>query len=489
MSKEIIQVNELCLSYGKRKILDNVNVRFEKGKTVLIAGNNGAGKSSLLKCLAGVLLPDSGEIRIDEAVTKEKIGFISDRMSLFEDFTLTQGIDFHSGMFNVKPADFDRSLLDRLKLDMNLKIKDLSIGERAVYHLSLLLSQKPEVLLVDEIIHTIDPYLRELFLDALIGLIDDLNTSVIMVNHTFTDTGRIPERVLIMEDGGFVYIPSGTVLKTPVHLLYVSTPGDKPSITNPRNLIVSEDNCQADIIEHYVSLDDSTYFSNVVTEMVVGENSTLGHYMLELESKKAFNISTLRVQQARSSNIRSHAILMGGALVRNNVHPVLAGEGCDSLINGLYMSTDRQHMDNYMKVEHVSPHCDSRQLYNGVLDGRSKGVFHGRIIVHKDAQKTDAKQTNRNLLLSDNAQIDTKPQLEIYADDVKCTHGATIGQMDEKAIFYLRSRGISEEDSRDIILSAFTNQTLDSMNVQAVKNYCADIVSKWFAERESARKR
>ncbi len=291
-----------------------------------------------------------------------------------------------------------------------------------------------------------------------------------------------------MEDGGFIYLPKGTVLETPIHLLYVSTPQDSPSITNPRNLIVSEDNCQADIIEHYISLDDSTYFSNVVTELVVGENSTLGHYMLECESKKAFNISTLRVQQARNSNIRSHAVLMGGALVRNNIHPVLAGEGCDSLINGLYMSTDRQHMDNYMKVEHASPHCNSRQLYNGVLDGRSKGVFHGRIIVHKDAQKTDAKQTNRNLLLSDHAQIDTKPQLEIYADDVKCTHGATIGQMDEKAIFYLRSRGISKEASRNIILNAFTNQTLDSMNVEAVKNYCADLVSKWFTDREAAQK-
>jgi len=205
MNKEIIQVNELCLDYGKRKVLDNVSVRFEQGKTVLIAGNNGGGKSSLLKCLAGVLFPDSGDIRIDESVSKEKIGFISDRMSLFEDFTLARGIEFHSGMFKVKPADFDRSLLDRLKLDMGMKIRDLSMGERAVYHLSLLLSQKPEILLVDEIIHTIDPYLRELFLDALIGLIDDLNTSVIMVNHTFTDMGRLPERVLIMENGGFIF--------------------------------------------------------------------------------------------------------------------------------------------------------------------------------------------------------------------------------------------------------------------------------------------
>ena len=148
------------------------------------------------------------------------------------------------------------------------------------------------------------------------------------------------------------------------------------------------------------------------------------------------------------------------------------------------MPTHRQHIDNYMKVEHASPHCDSRQLYNGLLDGRSRGVFHGRIIVHEDAQKTDAKQTNRNLLLSDNAQIDTKPQLEIYADDVKCTHGATIGQIDENALFYLRSRGISKEDSRDIIMNAFTNETLENMSVESVKSYCAKLVSDWFNERK-----
>ncbi len=285
-------------------------------------------------------------------------------------------------------------------------------------------------------------------------------------------------------DGGFVFIPKGTVIESPIHFLYISTGGEKPSITNPRNLIVAESNTQANVIEHYASLSDDVYLSNVVTEIVVGENSTIGHYLIELESKKAFNVSTLRVQQARSSNIKSHSVLLGGSLVRNNVHPVLAGEGCDSLINGLFMSSHRQHMDNYMKVEHASPHCDSRQLYNGVLDGRSRGVFHGRIIVHEDAQKTDAKQTNRNLLLSDNAQIDTKPQLEIYADDVKCTHGATIGQIDEDALFYLRTRGISEEASRDIIMNAFTNETLDSMTVETVKKYCANLVSEWFNLRK-----
>ncbi len=304
----------------------------------------------------------------------------------------------------------------------------------------------------------------------------------------FKDEAFTALNTAFMEDGGFIYIPKGTIVEKPIHLLFISTKGENPSITNPRNLIIVEDNCQANIIEHYVSLEDNVYLSNVVTEMVVGENSSVGHYLIELESKKAFNISTLRIQQARSSNIRSHSVLLGGSLVRNNIHPVLAGEGCNSLINGLYMSTHRQHMDNYMKVEHVSPHCDSRQLYNGVLDGRSRGVFHGRIIVHEDAQKTDAKQTNRNLLLSDHAQVDTKPQLEIYADDVKCTHGATIGQIDENALFYLRSRGISKEASRDIILNAFTNETLKSMTLDSVKNYCTDLIADWFKQRELAQK-
>ena len=292
-----------------------------------------------------------------------------------------------------------------------------------------------------------------------------------------------------MEDGAFVLIPEGVLLYEPVHLLYISTINDIPSLANPRNLIILENNSQANIIEHYVSLGNNVYFSNVVTEVVVGENSTLDHYMFEMESAKAYNVSTLRVEQKRNSNLNSHSLLLGGSLVRNNVHPVLAGEGCHSFINGLFMSRDRQHMDNYMKVEHASPHCDSRQLYNGVLDGKSRGVFHGRIIVHKDAQKTDAKQTNRNLILSDSAQIDTKPQLEIYADDVKCTHGATIGQLDENAIFYIRSRGLSEESAREMLLHAFASKSLESMKVKQIRDYVERLIMGWFTKGNLVRLR
>jgi Fe-S cluster assembly protein SufD len=293
-------------------------------------------------------------------------------------------------------------------------------------------------------------------------------------------------------DGAYVYVPRSTVLDTPIYALYVSTPGSKPAMTHPRNLIVIEENSQATIVEDYVSLSfpasapgpgaESAAFSNTVTELVAGDSAVVSHYMIVRESEQSFNVSTLRIQQARSSNVATHSLLLGGALIRNNVHPVLAGEGAECLINGLFMANGRQHMDNYMLVEHASPHCNSRQFYNGVLNGQGHGVFHGRIIVHKDAQKTDAKQTNRNLLLSDEAQIDTKPQLEIYADDVKCTHGATIGQVEENALFYLRSRGLDEDSAKHLLLLAFANECLDRMNSGQVRQHLERLVTEWLPE-------
>lgn len=282
-----------------------------------------------------------------------------------------------------------------------------------------------------------------------------------------------------IEDGAYVYLPRGTVLEAPICFLFISLPGNDPEMTNPRNLIVAEDATEASIVEDYVSLGSGVSFSNVVTELVAGEDAVISHYMIEREDRQVFNVSTLRSQQARSSNVSSHSVLLGGGLVRNNIHPVLAGEGGECLINGLFIGNGHQHMDNYMLVEHASPHCGSRQFYNGILDGHSHGVFHGRIIVHKDAQKTDAKQTNRNLLLSDDAQIDTKPQLEIYADDVKCTHGATIGQVEENALFYMRSRGIEETEARSLLLLAFANECLDRMKSAPVRDYLRDLVQGW----------
>jgi Fe-S cluster assembly protein SufD len=246
---------------------------------------------------------------------------------------------------------------------------------------------------------------------------------------------------------------------------------------HPRNLVVVEEESQATIIEEYVSLEDSgVLLCNSATELIAGESATVSHYMIEREHTEAFNISTLRIQQDKSANVASHALLLGGGLVRNNVHPVLAGEGGECLINGLFIGQGRQHLDNYMHVEHASPHCNSRQFYNGILDGHSHGVFHGRIVVHKAAQKTDAKQTNRNLLLSDDAQIDTKPQLEIHADDVKCTHGATIGQIDADALFYLQSRGIDEASARKILLLAFAGECLEHMKLGPAREHAERLI-------------
>ena len=279
-----------------------------------------------------------------------------------------------------------------------------------------------------------------------------------------------------LEDGAFVRIARGTASEKPIHLLFVSTEGDVPTVVHPRNLLLVEREAQTQLIEEYVSLGGGTTLSNSVTELVVGENSTVSHYLIEREHPSALNISTLRIQQDRNANVASHSVLLGGGLVRNNVHPVLAGEGGECLINGLFVGSGKQHLDNYMYVEHASPHASSRQFYNGILDGHSHGVFHGRIIVHKNAQKTDAKQTNRNILLSDDAQINTKPQLEIYADDVKCTHGATIGQIEENALFYLRSRGIEETTARRILLAAFANECVDRMNPGAARRYIEQLL-------------
>ena len=289
------------------------------------------------------------------------------------------------------------------------------------------------------------------------------------------------------EDGAFVHIGRGVVAEEPIHLLFVSTLDEAPIMSHPRNLILVDENSQASIVEEYIWFGGGSGWCNAVTELVVGDGAVLSHYRASHQGEagardgSGYSISTLRIQQGRSANVASHSVLLGGTLVRNNVHPVLAGEGSECLINGLFLCTGSEHIDNYMLVEHASPHCSSRQFYNGILDGHAHGVFHGRIIVHKDAQKTDAKQTNRNLLLSDDAQIDTKPQLEIHADDVKCTHGATIGQIEEDALFYLRSRGIEEDAARKLLLMAFAEECMARMQEGAARSYLEALVRQYLS--------
>ena len=272
-----------------------------------------------------------------------------------------------------------------------------------------------------------------------------------------------------IEDGAFIFIPKDVVVGLPIHLLFISTSGGRPTVSHPRNLIVAEANSQVSIVESYFGLNDETYFTNAVTEIVVNDNAIVDHYKLQRESMRAFHFSTLQVEQSRSSSFSTHSIALGGALVRNDVNTVLNGEGAEATLDGLYVVSGQQHVDNHTRIEHAKPHCSSRELYKGILDQKARAVFNGRIIVRPDAQKTDSKQTNKNLLLSEEALANTNPQLEIYADDVKCTHGATIGQLSADALFYMRARGIGLDTARNLLTYAFANEITNRIKVEPLR--------------------
>jgi len=277
-----------------------------------------------------------------------------------------------------------------------------------------------------------------------------------------------------MEDGAFVHIPKGKILEQPVHVVYVSTAAGPATISHPRSLIVADENSQATIVESFVGPAGGTYFTNAVTEISAGENSSISHYKIVNEAADAFHVGTLQIHQQRSSNVSSHTVSLDGRLVRNDINALMAGEGCECTLNGLYMVDGERHVDNHVVVDHAMPHCSSRESFKGVLDGRGRGVFSGRIIVREDAQKTDAKQTNMSLLLSDQAQVESKPQLEIFADDVKCTHGATIGQVSEEAVFYLQSRGMSEQAARSLLVYAFARESVDRIRLRPLREQLAE---------------
>ena len=290
----------------------------------------------------------------------------------------------------------------------------------------------------------------------------------------FENNALVALNTASFENGAFVDIGNGCVLDAPIHLLFVATGG----AAYPRNLILAGRDSQATIVETYLGLGDEPSFTCAVTELVAGDGSVIGHLKLQDETRRALHWGMLRVEQGASSSVTSHNIALGAGLARNEIAAVLAGEGAECTLKGLYVATGRQHMDNYTTLDHAREHCTSHELYKGILDGASHGVFHGRIIVRPEAQKTDAIQRNKNLLLSREAVINTKPQLEIYADDVRCTHGATVGQVDQEAVFYLRSRGIGLEEARSLLTVAFTSDILESIPVEAIRWRLASAISE-----------
>ncbi len=288
-----------------------------------------------------------------------------------------------------------------------------------------------------------------------------------------------------IRDGAFIEIQADAVVEQPIHVIFVSE-GYGESVSHPRNLIVAARNSRASVIESYVSIRDSVYLTNAVTEVAVGEGARLDHYKIQRESSKAFHVGTTQVRQSRDSQYHSFSFAVGGELARTNIYTSLDGEAATCTLNGLYLADGNQHIDNQTSIEHIAPNCPSHEIYKGVLGGRSHGVFNGKVYVHPEAQKTDGKQSNNNLLLSPTARIDTKPQLEIFADDVKCTHGATVGRLDDTALFYLSSRGIGPERARTLLTYAFAADVLERIELEPLKKDLEEMVLARFAGNTAA---
>lgn len=270
-----------------------------------------------------------------------------------------------------------------------------------------------------------------------------------------------------LHDGAFLYLRKDTVLEAPIHLLLIATQAG--TVNQPRHLLITEAGTRASVLEDYVCLTHSPYLTNAVTEIFTGENSSFEHLKIQREALAAFHVATVEAHHQPHSRMRSHSIALGARLARTDLNLRFQGQGCEGLLNGLFFAAGDQLIDHHTLADHAQPHCASHEFYHGILTGRAKGVFNGKILVRKDAQKTDAKQTNKNLLLSAEASINSKPQLEIFADDVKCTHGATVGQLDEEAIFYLRSRGIGVTQARQMLLKGFAGHVLDRLPFEPVR--------------------
>jgi Fe-S cluster assembly protein SufD len=264
----------------------------------------------------------------------------------------------------------------------------------------------------------------------------------------------------LFQDGAFVHVPSETCLPVPLHLVFLATGGPEPVACHPRNVILLDSGSRATLVETYADLSAGTVLTNAVTEVVLGANSHLERAKVQQHGDGALHVATTEVHLGRDSAFASLDVSLGARWARSDLNVSLLGEGGTCELDGLYVAGGRQHVDHHTRIDHAVPRCSSRELYKGVLDGHATAVFSGGILVREGAQKTDARQANHNLLLSEDAVVDTKPMLHIYADDVKCAHGATVGRLDDDALFYLRSRGIGREAARAMLVRAFASEVI-----------------------------
>jgi len=304
----------------------------------------------------------------------------------------------------------------------------------------------------------------------------------------FTDRPFAALNTAFVRDGAFVHVPAKVTALEPIQLLFLATTPTATDgarhVAHPRNLIVLEREARATVVETYATLGagDGVYWTNAVTEVVAADGARADCYRVQRESDRAYHVAVTDVHQGRDTTVNVHVVSFGAALARHDLRGTLAGPGGYLILNGLYLLAGEQHADHHTAIDHAAPHCESHEYFNGVLDGRSRGIFNGRIIVRPGAQKTDSKQTNNNLLLSRDAHADSQPQLEIYADDVKCTHGSTVGPLDPKAMFYLESRGIDEAAARRLMTYGFAAEILNRMDVAPLREQLDGIVRARLAE-------
>ncbi|HVT88461.1 MAG TPA: Fe-S cluster assembly protein SufD [Tepidisphaeraceae bacterium] len=272
-----------------------------------------------------------------------------------------------------------------------------------------------------------------------------------------------------LNDGAVVFLDRAVIAERPIHLLFLSAGSKSPMVSHPRVLVVASDNVDATIVETYAGIGGGTYFTNAVSEIVIGNYARIDHCRLQHETLDAFHVSTTRAQVGRSSTFVTQSAALGSRMTRNDLNVVLSGEGAEATLNGLVLANGNQHVDNHTLLDHAAPNCASHELYKHVLGDSATGVFRGKILVRQTAQKTDSKQTSRSLLLSDDADMNSQPALEIYADDVKCTHGSTTGPVDDEMVFYLRSRGVSLEAARSLLIYAFAADITRRIQVEPVR--------------------
>lgn len=295
---------------------------------------------------------------------------------------------------------------------------------------------------------------------------------------TFENDGFTAVNTAFLNDGAFVHVTEDNPLHSTVHLIFLSTDRGRPTVSHPRTLVVAGSNTKLTIVESYIGLSSAPYFTNAVAEIVVGDGAKIEHYGYLMESPQAFHVGITRVRQGRDSTFSSTSFAMGADVARNDLHVFLDAPGSSCYLRGLYLTSGTQHIDNHISIDHIKPHTTSRQYYKGILAGKSKAVYSGRVLVHQGAQKTDAHQADKNLILSEGAEVDTKPSLEIYADDVKCGHGATAGQVAQDALFYLRSRGLDLETATTLLIRGFASEIIDAIQLEPYRDYLDQLFSR-----------